>query len=375
MHFQFFTSKPSFPLELSIGGYGKGYVGKRYTDDLEMNGLSWTRNGKKQTIISIDSLYAGNLSQKLDSNVEILSSHTHFAPMIDFKKPRLGNSSKVALNCWIKTFREKYMETADIDSICYYKTRVNIPIYRRFDHYGSVLGLFINPHIGMVPNSKEPIDNSLNVYTFCQGKKVKFCLVWHCCHPVSRRDRNTYSSDFIDIIRKTLRLRFGEIPVIFANGPSGDIRPNIIEKRIKLFSNNLLNKKFSNPNEKSEKYVDKVYETAINKMTLKKRFSNLEPKIKKTKVLVEGYRKLNITSIFFSKNLGFCLLPFEVSHRYHKICQNKNILIISCVNDVLGYLPHKTQLRYGGYEVDSSRISMGLKRRVFLPESELIKCL
>lgn len=375
MRFEAFSCKPILPLNLPVAGNGVGYQGKSQYDELEMNGFSWSDDCENITIASIDSLYAGDLWRELNYEVDFLASHTHFAPMLDSKKPNLGEFSNLAVKKWKNAFKKRELLSHEIDSIYYFTTNVNIPIYRRFDNKGNILGLFANRYVGMFPNFKEPIDNATNIFLFCEQTKPKFCLVWHCCHPVSRRERNIYSADYISIIRKSIRKRFGEMPVIFANGPSGDIRPCLLKKRFNNLPDWYLNRKFTEPNYSDELYVDKAHEEAIESLKFRGKFSNIIPKVKKSLLRVIGYKEIEVKTIFFGEQIGLCLLPFEVSHRYNNIAQKKGVFIASCSNDVLGYLPHETQLNYGGYEVDKSREIMGLAKRIFVRDDDLYNVL
>ena len=375
MRFESFSCKPLLPLNLPVAGYGIGYKGKTNYDDLEMNGFSWSDEYENITIASVDSLYAGDLWYELDCKIDFLASHTHFAPMLDSKKPQLGEFSGIAVERWKNAFKNRNFSSHDIDSISFFSAKVNIPIYRRFDNKGSILGLFTNRYIGMFPNFKEPIDNALNIFLFCKRNKPKFCLVWHCCHPVSRKNRNIYSADYIAIIRQSIKKRFGEMPVIFANGPSGDIRPCLLRKRFNNLPDWYLNRKFTEPNYLDELYVNKAYKEAIDSLKLRDKFFNIVPKVKKSLLKVIGYGEIEVKTIFFCERIGFCLLPFEVSHRYNNITKKKGVFIASCSNNVLGYLPHETQLKYGGYEVDKSRESMGLTKRIFVRNDDLYNVL
>ena len=375
MRFEAFSCKPLLPLNLPVAGYGIGYRGNADYNNLEMNGLSWSDEYENITIASVDSLYAGDLWHALDCKIDFLASHTHFSPMLDSKKPQLGEFSGIAVESWKNAYKNRNYSSYDIDSICFFSAKVNIPIYRRFDNKGNILGLFTNRYIGMFPNFREPIDNSINVFLFCKQNRPKFCLVWHCCHPVSRKSRNIYSADYIAIIRQSIKKRFGKMPVIFANGPSGDIRPCLLKKRFHNFPDWNLNRKFTEPNYLDELSVDRAYEEAIDRLKLRGKFFNIEPKIKKSSLKVIGYGEIEVKTIFFCEQIGFCLLPFEVSHRYNNIAQKKGVFIASCSNNVLGYLPHETQLKYGGYEVDKSRESMGLTKRIFVRNDDLYNAL
>lgn len=375
MRFESFSCKPILPLNLPVAGNGIEYKGESQYDELEMNGFSWSDEHENITIASIDSLYAGDLWRELNYEVDFLASHTHFSPMLDSKKGKLGVFSNLAVESWKNAFKNRNYSSHDIDSIYYFTTNVNIPIYRRFDDKGNIFGLFANRYVGMFPNFKEPIDNAINIFLFCKQNSPKFCLVWHCCHPVSRKNRNIYSADYIAIIRQSIKKRFGGMPVIFANGPSGDIRPCLLNKRFNNLPDWYLNRKFTNPNYLDELHVDKAYKEAIDRLKLRGKFSNIVPKVKKSLLRVIGYGEIEVKIIFFCKQIGLCLLPFEVSHRYNNISQKKGVFIASCSNYVLGYLPHETQLNYGGYEVDKSRESMGLAKRIFVRDDDLYNVL
>ena len=105
----------------------------------------------------------------------------------------------------------------------------DIPIYRRLDDKGNLFGLWANRYVGMFPNTNEPIDNSINIFVFVA--KI-------------RLDSALYGTAVIQFLERTEILilpicidhpphfkdTFCPIPVIFASGPSGDIRPKIIKK-------------------------------------------------------------------------------------------------------------------------------------------------
>ena len=171
MRFEAFSCKPLLPLNLPVAGYGIGYRGNADYNNLEMNGLSWSDEYENITIASVDSLYAGDLWHALDCKIDFLASHTHFSPMLDSKKPQLGEFSGIAVESWKNAYKNRNYSSYDIDSICFFSAKVNIPIYRRFDNKGNILGLFTNRYIGMFPNFREPIDNSINVFLFCKRKK------------------------------------------------------------------------------------------------------------------------------------------------------------------------------------------------------------
>lgn len=375
MRFEVFSSPATFPAGLPVGGYGVGYHGRHSFDPLEINGISWQSDHGPQMMISLDALYAGAFKSRFGEDAEIVASHTHFAPMTDRQKPQLGHTETAAIDGWQVAFETAKRHGFENDEIRHYYSEVGVPLYRRYDHKGALFGRFVNRYCGMYPNDKEPIDKGIHIFGFCQKGAVKLCMVWHCCHPVSRPDRHAYSADYIGVIRAKLRQKFGQVPVIFINGPSGDIRPGIVEKRISFLPAWGLNRKFSRPCKTDTQALDQAYGEAIETMSLRACYEPISPVVSQHDLHIEGYGALRVKKMLFAQELGFCFLPFEVSHRYHRIGQTQGVFIASLANDVLGYLPHQTQLGYGGYEVDSSRPFMGLKHRVYVTESEFAKCL
>ena len=76
--------------------------------------------------------------------------------------------------------------------------------------------------------------------------------------------------------------------------------------------------------------------------------------------------------IRFGEAYRFDFLPFELSHLFHlrERKHNNSRFLVSCCDDTIGYLPHPSQLPFGGYEVDGSRKYMNLEDRVEIQSAE-----
>lgn len=366
-----FSEVLNYPLGLELGGYGVGYVGNRRSGDLEINGFCWQDLNGRHEVISIDALYAGDFYKTLKndnllSNINVAASHTHFAPMLDSLKPKLGATNNLAIETAVLTYKNRRARSVEIDSVNIYEVDVSLPIYRRFDTSSRIWNKMLNPIVGMYPNKSEDVDRRIKVLSFTSKGCACFVIVWHCCHPVSRSDRNVYSPDYVGSIREAIRAKLGQVPVLFFNGPSGDVRPGLIERRVKGLPLWGLNRRFKKPTTEDEAFLDNSYASAIGKMERIGKIDMVKFSFNKKCIDIKGLGRMEINKLCISESLSFSFLPFEVSHRYHTTNILDTDYIVSCSDDTLGYLPHFSQIHYGGYEVDNSRLLMGLKRRIWM---------
>lgn len=350
----------TFPKGCSLGGYGPGQ--RSYsTGELEVNTVELCAT-TGFSLTSIDTLYPGQLVDSFPSHL-ICATHTHYSPMIDPKKPLVGDYDSTALATWEKVIENMCHASVSvrINRVLEYRATVNQTVYRRFDSKGGGLERYLNPLIGMFPNIVEPVDSTVRIFVFFDDtSQASYCFVWHCCHPVSRPRRDVISSDYVGVIRTSIRKKFGDIPVLFLLGPSGDIRPNLTAKRIPYFPNIFPNKRFSTvPSSNLSFHFENGYQIALKSMLEVKSVISPEVKVEPVTLKISNGDYFESIRIKIAHLVDFVFYPFEVSHRYHWESDLKGELIVSCAGSVKGYLPHKSQLVYGGYEVDSSRDAMG----------------
>lgn len=362
----------TFPKGCSLGGYGPGYQSIS-TGDLEVNTVELCAS-IGFSLTSIDTLYPGQLVDSFPSHL-ICATHTHYSPMIDSKKPLVGDYDPAALEKWEKAI-ENMLHTSfsvRIKRVLEYRATVDHTIYRRFDSQGNSFERYSNPFIGMFPNKVETVDQTIRIFVFFDdASQASYCLVWHCCHPVSRSRRDVISSDYVGIIRTSLRERFGDIPVLFLLGPSGDIRPNLTEKRIPYLPDIFPNRKFSAfPTGDVSSHFETGYQIALNSMHEVKSVISPGVTVEPITLKISNGDRFESFRLKIAGLVSFIFYPFEVSHRYHWESELNGELIVSCAGSVNGYLPHKSQLTYGGYEVDSSRVAMGYGSERFYLEDVL----
>lgn len=357
-----------------------GYVGERLsnagTDALELNGLCFTdpQSGRQVELCTIDALYAGDLvDDDAGANRHRIfsASHTHFAPMLDSRKPQLGTVSISALAAWRKALRDVQRRSVEPSQCTVWRAEVPIPIYRRFDVPDSAINRLLTRWAGMFPNPKQPIDRNLYLFELGVPGQTDAVIMLHACHPVSRADRGRVSADYIGALRAAVRGRFGDVPCLFLLGCSGDLRPDFARKRVVWLPRNRLNWRFEWPVlPQSEQRADQAYAQAVATAQVWQTIE-LAPhslRLSFIDLVLVHQPALRIPCLHVGEHLRFEFIPFEVSHLFHLDAQKKDPMrfIVSCADHTLGYLPHPRQIAAGGYEVNGSRACMGLTDRVQL---------
>lgn len=359
-----------------LGGYAGGRLSAAACDALELNGLSFVDpdSGQQVELCSIDALYAGELvdADSVSDRRRIFAAcHTHYAPMLDARKPQLGAVSRQALEAWGAALRDAPRSEVSPSRCTVWRAEVLVPIYRRFDVPDSPVNRWLTARAGMFPNPNQPIDRHLYLFELGVPGRTDAVIVLHACHPVSRAERGFTSADYVGVLRVVVRRRFGQVPCIFLLGCCGDIRPNFARKRISWLPSGRLNWRFEWPlRPESEQWADAAYASAVTNARAWKTldFAPGDLQFSSRKLPLVHQPSQDVPCLRFGEQLRFDFIPFEVSHLYHLDAQKKDPMhfIVSCADRTLGYLPHPRQLAAGGYEVDGSRVCMGLTERVLV---------
>ena len=371
------TSAVALPVGVELGGYGAVRPSREASDALEINGLrfSCADNGKRVSLVSLDTLYPGDLVERFrddDETYLFAASHTHTAPMLDSAKAGIGAVDPRALDAHVDVISGTQWREREVDAVTLFSTTVDVPIYRRRDNPNHALNRALTAHCGMYPNSREAIDRSLHLLALMEGDEAVCVLIWHSCHPTSRSDLKQVSADYVAAIRRGVRARFGPAtPCLFLQGCAGDIRPDSRSKRIKWLPNSDLNTCFLNPTSPQEQdRIDDQYFHAVLAATEIERKPLDTLRCDSRPYRLTNGRVGEIPSMVVGESYWLDFLPFEVSHRYWLEARNASPrrFIVSCSGEVQGYLPHPTQMRAGGYEVDGSRVLVGAPERFTLAD-------
>lgn len=375
-----FSSKIHLNPGLPLGGNDPDRFNERGSDQLEINGVTFTGwNENQYRLCSIDALYPGRLIEEFASNsinYIFAASHTHYAPMLDDAKPKIGHFSEVALKSYIRSISEATSLDVSPNVCRMYRAEVDVPIYRRFDYPINWVNSLLTRYAGLYPNQELAIDKNIYIFEFAVEDKASFVIVYHACHPVSRGMSNEISSDYVGALRNSIRERFKVDVVIFLLGCSGDIRPNLAQKRISWLPKCKLNWRFnSNPSASQQGELDLKYVEAVDAAKQYDHFSLTKSSMKviENEMVLKGGRSFQATEIEIGGKLRFTFLPFEVSHLFWLELRERdgNHFMVSCSGNTQGYLSHPTQFASGGYEVDGSLPYMELKERIEISRGRL----
>ncbi len=379
LYFKTFSSKVEVAAGEPLGGSDPSRLSSYASSDLEVNGLEFTAsNGRSYCVCSVDALYAGRLVDKFkpdeSTSYVFAASHTHYAPMIDDRKPLIGRFSQTAFDAYVKAINHAQKKEIKVTRCRLYRGEVDVPVYRRFDYPNGILNRFLTRHFGFYPNEAMEIDRSIYVLIFDSEDGPSVAVAYHACHPVTRGVKCEVSADYIGAMRQAIRKRFSVDAVIFLQGCTGDVRPNLAEKRVAWLPRCRWNWKFNwHPVESVISEVNSKYAHAIQSARECRAitFDECSFCVDKRLVSLNGDSEVEVLCIKISHDIEFNFLPFEISHRYHldSISNNKIKFIVSCVGDTIGYLPHPSQYHAGGYEVDGSSRYMGLRQGLKLKDS------
>ena len=361
---QVFSSSVHIEADQPLGGFITQRLSVAPSDQLEINGLSFNDVGSGMCIelCAVDALYAGELVEGASGpscRRIFAASHTHFAPMLDASKSQLGSISHQALSEWRGALRMAKRQLISPSQCTIWRADVPLPVYRRFDAPGTKL-----------------IDRSLYIFELGDGDRTDAVIILHACHPVSRSSHMHTSADYVDVLRQSVRARFGNVPCLFLLGCCGDVRPDLARKRVAWLPRSRLNWRFERSvRPESERRVDATYARAVAEAVTWKtiKLTNASLRFELKEIDLINQPPVRVPSIYLGDELRFEFVPFEVSHLFHLEAQQKEPMrfIVSCADRTLGYLPHPRQIPFSGYEVDGSRECMGLADRVLLKNGRL----
>lgn len=377
METQIFSANVEVGAGEPLGGHDPSRLSLNSSDELEVNGLSFTaQDGLSYRLCSVDTLYAGQLVEGFKSAEDIhifAASHTHCAPMIDSGKPKIGGFSAGGFEGYFHAISRAEQTRVKPTRIRIYQAQVGVPVYRRFDYPDTILNRLLTSRFGLYPNDKKNIDRNIYLFEFGGEGHTDFVLIYHACHPVSCGVNCEVSSDYVGAVRKAVRERFSCKTVVFLQGCSGDVRPNMAKKRIPWLPRCRLNWRFNgSPELQHIAQVNNEYATAVWRAKKCRDIVigeyQFDASVRQAS-LTDG-RGIDIWRIKLPGGIEFHFFPFEMSHLYHLDweCGGVGKFIVSCANDTLGYLSHPSQHRAGGYEVYGSLNYMGQREKLQLKE-------
>lgn len=241
---------PIEPLPLA-GAEGRTKCWRSVSIPLEVNALLLADECASVLMISADLLYFGpdlvdaihRCAEQVGipiSRVILAASHTHFAPATDRTKPCLGEVDAD----YLAFVQEKILglvaslatapkttvtvETARVATVLSINRRRRWPLPTLTRE-----GFKWGPNIVMAPVPDAPRDEFVDVLRFRDEHDQIVCVTWKfACHPVCFPGELSVSAEFPGHARTVLRQQIDrEIPVLFLQGFTGDVRPRLLGSR------------------------------------------------------------------------------------------------------------------------------------------------
>jgi len=378
-----------------------GYLNRRGPSDgvasaLEANVLLTAVDGAPLLLVALDTLFCGaalreGIRRRLAASlpglsgerVQLIASHTHYAPSLDPSKPRLGVADTDYLAFCIERVaaivESMLARPASTVRTCQRGSTVcRANVYRRLRTWVRVRrSLRFRREVVTAPDPSVAVDRELRTARLLGADGETLCVLWSWpCHAVSRGETRAISADFPGAAREALREHHGmDLPVLYFPGFCGDLRPFLRPARLSL--RGVLAMPFARgfevPDAAARATLRRTVADAARRAVEAAGERDFEVGSEGGSVrlsalplarLLDGHAgpaELRCTHLSLPP-LRFALVGAEVSSGYADAMAGVDFLS-GCVNEVFGYLPTARQVGEGGYEVDGFRRPFSLEGR------------
>ncbi len=235
------------------------------------------------------------------------------------------------------------------------------------------VGLRIPGHGRVInaPHAKGSADGTIDVFILEKNGRA-IALMWGAaCHPVSSPYSQEMSSCFPGYVRGRLRADIGqEIPVLFLQGYSGDVRPAFSTRRPPTNTKRLIMhvlagwRGFCPPSEDAYiAWCERLFQSV--RSTVRIASHTVAHPMEGGCVVVEadvqrGWERIP-KAIFWRLTAHDALLAVNaevMNERRSSLSQhfpNHHLMPVSCADEVIGYWPTDNMLEQGGYEGRTSQ--------------------
>lgn len=368
---------PGKPVQL--GGYADRTAPfTEVADPIEANILLLRSRQQRLICVTLDLLYPGDrlraeLLRLLNIQAESLflaSSHTHYAPMTSDGLPALGIPDPEYVESVAARIAEvvRSLEAKGEDcQITYHEARAPYNINRRLKRLRLGRTGFKLEH-GQGPNPQGERDETVRLLRIVDSQKKVCAVLWsYACHPTAYPDRMRVSSDYVGVVRSRIRKVYGDIPVLFLQGFSGDLRPPF-HARVRdlgsLIRRVCLGPMFATPKPQeffgwANQIADRVLE-GINSSG-----APVEGELELARQVIPWPgletplpKQLSIHAVKLG-NARILGISAEVVTHYRSLIEqlfpNEHLITAGCIDQTWAYLPSDRMIGEGGYEVEDFR--------------------
>lgn len=171
-------------------------------------------------------------------HIQLVASHTHYAPSLDPTKPRLGEASEAYLDTVVMRLARRIVIAIDDGGITISRCRTKAAECtgnvhrRRLTWVRQRRSLRFMKQVATAPNTRVAVDSTVRSSALVDGEGATRLVLWSWpCHPVSRGQTSLVSADFPGVVRSRLRSQYGDdVVILYLPGLSGDVRPRQIQQ-------------------------------------------------------------------------------------------------------------------------------------------------
>jgi hypothetical protein len=359
---------------------------------LESNAVLLGASGRRLLFISVDALFAGQritnaIAERASrfglstDDVFVTASHTHFAPSLDDSKPLLGAVDQSYLRfveAQLTALVDEVMSRPPVEVALEHsrvdttlnigrRRRWNLPLVQR-------RGITWPPTVVMAPAPDAERDTSVDVIRVLDQTRTMRAVFWKfAAHPVCFPDVDRVSSEYPGHARAALRRSVGgEIPVVFWQGFSGDVRPNIGTPPPPTLLTRVRRPRFVQVTRDAwQRWADAVAHQMVRAATAPNgrrlagplAVSSIDVPVQALIEPAGTSRSMRIQLVSFGATQA-AFFGAEVCAPYARLCRfGAETIAVGYSGDVFGYLPSATQAREGGYEGRDFFEAFGLRGR------------
>jgi hypothetical protein len=307
-----------------------------------------------------------------DCVVFAAASHTHFAPAVDPGKPRLGQTDPDFCASFIEKARglvdTLFAQSPKAGRIRYGRGLAAHSVNRRRPGWKPGPGLRLHREVLMRPNFQGPNDQTLHLLRFETSDELVAVMWCWACHPVSFPHPHQVSSEFPGVVRSSLRREHHpELPVLFLQGFSGDIRPPSVASKdvnpLRWIDALLNGPRFGFFSEAAYREWTESLSSSVIQLAKSSTLQPFQPALhtcRKSLSLsevidgnVDG-RRLEVIQLVLAEGLQLLGFTAEMVTEYvshiDRLFPQVVTIPVGCVGSVFGYLPTDRMLADGGYE-------------------------
>jgi len=369
----------------------QGYVGRsstfsRVADPVEINAIRLAQGGRTAIIYSADVLFLnGDIGLRVEELVrrrlprsETLvfgaATHTHCGPSVDSNKPRLGKPSPEYL-LWFEDRCGSSMEAliADAGEPCRMRIRSCTAPYnvnRRRRGWRLSRRSLLRRATNIAPNPAGPKDDILRIVSIETAERRPIAVLWNfACHPAMFPLTDCVSADFPGVVRAAFRSLLGmpALPVVYLQGFSGDVLPTMLGKvrGFRQFALRALNGAvFGEISLAEYRRWSGALAQAACRCLENQQGEMVDPRLQFRSIgvplhdLIDGGSEGSLSAqwLQLAENLHVVGVSAEVVAAYglrlKELLPDSHVVPVGCVGSTFGYLPTRSMLSEGGYEVD-----------------------